>query len=309
MIRNDDSAASGSVPAMTSEVRTWSRIDQHAQRGRDHGLDDRAGDGADRPLDQRSAVVERDDPDAARQADLQLADLRLDPARDLERVLAVGHQDHAAGDLVAVLLQDAPAEAGPDRDRRRPPRAGSSLRPAAARPRSPGRGGARSESNDSSPGSGRRTQPADAPHHVLGVALVDDMPAGRRVRRRDRFDDILERDAEEPEPVGVGRDLVLDREPADAGDVGHAGHGAELRADVPVLDRAEPAQVEPASLDGVPEDLAGRRRVGRQLGRGARGQLPLDAEPIARPTRLRASAESDPVLEDHADHREADVAR
>ena len=42
MIRNDVSAARGSVLAMMSDVRTCSKHHQHAQRRRDHRLDDRA---------------------------------------------------------------------------------------------------------------------------------------------------------------------------------------------------------------------------------------------------------------------------
>ena len=123
----------------------------------------------------------------------------------------------------------------------------------------------------------------------------------------DRVEDILQGHAEDLEPVGVRGDLVLDREPADAGDIRHARHGAELRADVPILDRAEPAQVEPAALDRIPEDLAGGRRVRRQLGHRPRGKLPLHPSQSLghSPTRL---GDRDAVLEDHADRREADVA-
>ncbi len=257
---------------------------QHAQRGRDHGLDDGAGDGADRPLDQRRAVVERDDPNAARQAGLQLADLGLDPARDFERVLAVGHQDHAAGDLVAVFLQDAPAKAGAERDIRdlgEPDRAPAGQRHDdvfqvahdAARRRTL-----------SSPGVG------DAPSQPTPRTTYSAFPLWTTCPPDDAFDVATasdhDRSSETPmssQPVGVGDDLVLDRKPADARHVGHARDRAELGADVPVLDRAQPAQVVARPLDGVPEDLAGRRRVGRQLGRGAGGQLALRREPGARP--------------------------
>ena len=206
MIRNDASAASGSVLAMTSEVRTCSRTTQHAERRRDHRLDDRAGDRADRPLDQRRAVVERDDPHARRQAGLQLADLGLDPARDLERVLAVGHQDHAAGDLVAVLLEDAPAEA---RARSRP-----SATSASRTVPPPGRGTTTFSRSRTAPSgverlvAGRRRgpEPADA-----RARRTRRSPCGRRARRRARSTPrppsttSVERHAEEPQPVGVGR--------------------------------------------------------------------------------------------------------
>ncbi len=50
---------------MTSEVRTWSKINRTHNEADNDRLDDGSGDRADQPLDQRSAVVERHDPDAA----------------------------------------------------------------------------------------------------------------------------------------------------------------------------------------------------------------------------------------------------
>ena len=219
----------------------------------------------------------------------------------------MGHQDHAAGDLVAVFLEDASAEARPERDI-----------------------GDLGEPDRASPGErhdhvfqvaqraigvealvtrrGRCAQPADTAHHVLGVSLVDDVAARRGVRRRHGLDNIVERYAENPQPVGVGDDLVLDREPADARDVGHSGNRAKLGADVPVLDRAEPAQIEARALDGIPEDLTGRRGVGRQLGVRPARELALNAsQPLGHAP--ASFGEVDLIVEDHADHREADVAR
>ena len=65
MIRNDESAASGSVLAMTSDVRTCSRTSSTHSDAEIIASTTVPRDGADRPLDQRRAIVERDDPHAA----------------------------------------------------------------------------------------------------------------------------------------------------------------------------------------------------------------------------------------------------
>ena len=64
-----------------------------------------------------------------------------------------------------------------------------------------------------------------------------------------------------------------------------------------------------APLDRVPEDLPGRRaQSGASDGERARGELALDPrQPLGHPP--AGLVEVDRVLEDHADHREADVAR
>ena len=249
-------------------------------------------DGADRALDQRRAVVERDDPNAARQAGLKLADLGLDAARDLERVFAVGHQDHAAGDLVAVLLEDAAAEAGAERDvgdLGEPDRAAIRR---AARPRFPGRGRRDRRRSVSSPGVG------DAPSRPTPRTTYSAFPLWTTCPPDAAFDVATASTTsssdtpKSPQPVGVGDDLVLDRESADARDLGHARDRAELGADVPVLDRAQPAQIEARALDGVPEDLAGRRGVGRQLGAARRRAAGLRSRASRSATRRRPSARS-----------------
>ncbi len=242
-----------------------------------------SGHGADRPFDQRSAVVERDDPNAARQAGLQLADLRLDPARDLERVLAVGHEDHARRSPRCRLSPGRPGENPAQLRYRR-------LRPSRTVP-PPGSGDdhvlqvaqAQARIEGLVAGLCSKHPIAHASHHVFGVALVDHVPSRCCVGRRDGVDDIVDRQTRKARSrCGIGRDLVLDGKPADARDLRNAGNRAELRADVPVLNRAEPAQIESTSLDGVPEDLPGRRRVGRQLRRGAGGQALLEAASVDR---------------------------
>ncbi len=138
--------------------------------------------------------------------------LALMPARDLERVFAVGHQDHAAGDLVAVFLEDASAEAGPERDvgdLGQPDRAPARR---AARPRSPGRASARSGSKLSSPGLVEAPSRPTPRTTYSAFPLWMTWPPDGGVRRRHGLDHVVERHAESPQPVGVGDDLVLDRE-------------------------------------------------------------------------------------------------
>ena len=164
---------------------------ENTQRGRDHGLDDGIGDRADRALNQRCAVVKRHDANAVRQADPQLVYLGLDAARDFEWVFPMSHQDHAAGDFVAVFLEDASAEAGAERD------IGNLGEPDRA---SPGqRYNHVFQVAESAIGAeslvarrGRRTQPTHTAHHVLGVPLVDDVAARRGIRRCHGVDNVFE---------------------------------------------------------------------------------------------------------------------
>src|SRR5439155_7722706 len=67
----------------------------------------------DRAVNQSRAVVGRDDVDTFGQAGLQLLNLFFDSFSDGQRVLAVPHQHHAAGDFVAVFLVHAAAELRP----------------------------------------------------------------------------------------------------------------------------------------------------------------------------------------------------
>ena len=64
MIRNDDSAASGSVLAMTSEVRTCSRTSSTHSEAETIASTTVPVTVPIGPLDQRRPVVERDDPNA-----------------------------------------------------------------------------------------------------------------------------------------------------------------------------------------------------------------------------------------------------
>ena len=204
-----------------------------------------------RLVDQRRAVVERDDPHPLGQSGLEGRDLLLDPAGDFQRVLAIAHQHHAADNLLAVLLQHAAAEGRADLDRAQ--HADEDRRAVAAL------------GDDRIADVIDVLDPTDRANQVLSVPLVDHPAADRRVGPGDSRVHLAQADAVGPELVGVEVDLVLLRRAPDAGHLGHARHAVELIADEPVLDRSQLAVILAATLNGVPKDLTD--------GRGVRGEI------------------------------------
>ena len=252
-----------------------------------------AGERVDGAVDEAGAVVGGDDVDARRQGGLQFLDLLLDAIGDGQRVFAEAHHDGAADGLVAVLLEDAAAELRADLHR------GHVLdvdRRAAAR------------------GDYRVlnvlgvVDPADAADEVLGVVLLDGPAADGGVAAGDGVVQLGQRDAVGAEGVGVHVDLVLERHPADRADLGHAGHGVDLRADEELLQRPAAAGVEVAAVERVPEDLAQGGGVGRQVRRDAgRQDVAGHGQPLQHA--LAGEVEIDVVLEDQRDHREVELGR
>src|SRR5262249_36011737 len=147
------------------------------------------------------------------EARLQFPDLLLDPLGDGERILTVAHEDHAARDLVAVLLEDAAAELGPQLYR------GDVLDED---------GGAVDLLDDGVLDVALVLDPADPAYEVLGVVLLHDPSARGQVAARDGRVEVAERDAVVPQGFGPHVDLVLQGRAADRGDFGHARRGAEL---------------------------------------------------------------------------------
>src|SRR5262249_29687017 len=155
-------------------------------------------EGVDGPADEPGAVVGRDDAHALGQAGLQLLDLLLDALGDGQRVLAVPHQDHAAGDLVAVLLEDAAAELlaelhdghVADVDRLATALLDDGVLQVAQHPL-PGVLAAL--------GVLGRAEPADAADQVLGVALLHDPAADGQVAAGHGVGEVAERDAVGPQ--------------------------------------------------------------------------------------------------------------
>ena len=83
----------------------------------------------DRFFDELRSIVRRDDRDALGEARLDLAQSLLDGVDDRQRVLAVAHDDDAAGRLaLAVQLREAAADVRADADLRHVPHANRASR-------------------------------------------------------------------------------------------------------------------------------------------------------------------------------------
>ena len=168
------------------------------------------------------------------QAGLQLLDLLLDALGDGQRILAVAHQHDAAVDFVAVLLEDAAAELRAelhrgdvlDVDRR-----------------------AVDLLDDRVLDVLLVLDPADAADDVLGIVLLDDAAAGRHVALADGRVELAQRDAVGPQVLGPHVDLIFQRRAADDGHLGHARRGVELRGDVELVERPQPAGVDRIARD------------------------------------------------------------
>src|SRR4029077_20472844 len=84
--------------------------EEHREDRDDDLLPHGAGERVYGPFDEPRPVVGGHDANARRQRWLEFLDLVFDSLGDGERVFAVPHQDDAAADLAAILLEDAPAE-------------------------------------------------------------------------------------------------------------------------------------------------------------------------------------------------------
>ena len=80
---------------------------------------------------------------------------------------------------------------------------------------------------------------ADAAHHVLLGLVLDEVAAGVGVVLFQRLENLLQRDVERREPVGVHDDLVLLDQPAEGIYLGDARHGAKQRTHDVILDRPQ----------------------------------------------------------------------
>ena len=260
------------------------------QRHQQDLLDQRTPERPDRLLDQGGPVVERGDRDAGRQARPDLLDARLDGIDDCLGVDAGPGDDDAAHRLP-----------GAADERRHPERVadlhvrhlldvdGDTVRRA---------------NHDVLHVLGRSDEPDAADDEPRAVRLQD-VAADVDVARAHGGDDVAERNAVAPEPVGIDVDLVLLDVAADRGHLRHARHRVELIADEPVLQAAQFAERMRRAVERVPEDVADPGRVRSEGGHHARRQGPADeAEPFEDP-RPR-EVEIDLVLEDDVDHREAE---
>ena len=131
--------------------------------------------------------------------------------------------------------------------------------------------------------------PADRADQVLGVSLVDDPAADRRVGPGDRRIHFAQADAVGPE-LARGRDRSdISRRTADAGDLGHARHAGELVADEPVLDRPQLTQG-PARRPRPCTRRSGRPRW--YQGRGKASRPAAETSRRSRASRARARGRS-----------------
>ena len=145
----------------------------------------------------------------------------------------------------------------------------------------------------------------EAADHRPGAARLDHVAADVAVASHDGVDDRRERDAERAQPVRIHVDLVLPNDAADAGHLRDAGHGIELVADEPVLERAQLLQRVALALHRVPEDVADPGGVRPERRHHPRRQR-LGKEIQALEHTRAGEVEVHRVLEDHVDHREAE---
>ena len=121
--------------------------------------------------------------------------------------------------------------------------------------------------------------------------------------RRTASIDGVERDVARGHLDRVEIDLVLLDESADARNLGHAVDGLQAELQIPVLDRAELAEVVVLRLQRVPEHVAHARPLGAEARRDAGGQQGADVVQPLEHARARP-VDVDVVVEDDVDERE-----
>ena len=241
--------------------------DDDDQERADHEV---VADGADRGVDQRGAIVDGLGNHSGREGPVHLLHLRRDTLRHDPAVLAHQHQDGAEHHFLAVFGR----RAGPQfiAEDHVGHRAQVHRRPLVR---------ADDDASDI----------LDVFHlprgsdQVLFAAALDVARADVGVVASQRVENVPERQPVGDQLVRIGRHMKLLRVAADAVDIGHAGHGLQLRPDDPVLDRPQVHRRIGLSLrrlrarlalDGPEEDLA-KPRGDRSHGRlDARRQAALD---------------------------------
>ena len=262
--------------------------DQHHERDRYRFFDELVLEILHSPLDQRRAIVDWNDLHALRQAGRQFVDAFGHPVDDFESVLAVAHHDDARDHLaLAIELGHAAPQRRSFDD---PAKIGDGHRSAVF-----------GVERDLLKLSGRG-HIASRAHEKFGLGLLDDAAACFKRRPAHRFDHFRKRHAERAQSVRIKEHLKLALKAPDRGDLRHAVHGGEFKAQEPVLKGAQIGEValaravhqgvliDPADTCGVGTEL--RRRAGGQFGLHARERLEHAG---ARPILIH------PVLEHHVD--------
>ena len=203
--------------------------DENHQRYDRDFLDQRFVQAVDGAPDQIRAVVGRDHLHARGQSRLDLAQFVFDAIDDRERVLALPHHDDS-GDGVAraVPIGDTAPQIGTEDHL--------------------------SDVLDAHRYAGWRRREryfgnvlfgphvAAAAHHILRACKLQQAPAHVVVATADSLDDSCNWDVVGLQLCGIDVHLVLAHEAAERGHLGHAGHGAKLVAQEPVLERAQVGQ-------------------------------------------------------------------
>jgi len=242
------------------------------------------GDGA---ADQVAAVIDRNHLHALRQGRLELLDFMFDALDHTQGVFPVPHDDDAAhGFPAAVQLSHPDAGATALDDGGDVPQKQRAAHVAVAQ-------GELAEIV----GGG---EPAASAHDHLGGVDFQGASARIAVGFADGLGDLGDGDAGGGKAFGIEEDLDFTDKAADRGDLGNAGHGGEGRADHPILQGPQPAQVLPAGFidEGVlvnPTQAVGigsnlRFGPGREDGAGAGEEF---ADPGAGPVQIRAFLEDD----------------
>ncbi len=222
----------------------------------------------DGTMDELRPVVGRDNLYPFGERGLDFGEALLDAVDDVQRVFTIAHDDDATNYLaLAVELRDAAAQVGAllhggdvaQQDGRPPPvrtqRDGLEV--------------------------GQRAHVAPPPHEVLPPGELDGAAAHVVVPRANGGDHSPERNLIGGQGVGIDGHLVLLLEPADAGDLGHAGDAFEPVSEVPVLEASQFGEVVVRLAARGLVGVAGRIGVegGRALG-GIEEEAPAFVVPL-----------------------------
>ena len=148
----------------------------------------------------------------------------------------------------------------------------------------------------------QRLQPADAAHVIELPALRVEAAAGVAVVRRQRGLHLLRGEPDPGDLRRIEQHLVLHAAATETGVVGHAGHGAVLRLDHPVLERLQLHRRAIGALQHVAIDQSRRRRQRRH-----RRLHPVGKIEIAQPVEhfLAREVVVGAVVEGERHHRQA----
>src|ERR1700730_15976716 len=250
-------------------------------------------EGINRGFDQLRPVVKRNDMHAGGQPRLEFLDFLFYPVDDFFRVLACPSHDYSADRFGAVLDQGSSTECVADLDGAQTLHENS-------------RAAMRTHHDISDIIElFHQAKPAyDGPGTVLG----DDITAHIRVARHHGAHHHAERNAVGAQQVRIDINLVLLHRAPDARYFGNSGDRIELIADIPVLQSAQIAHIQPHALHRVPEDVAHPCRVRSERRHNTSRKLfahQVQAFQHACAGEIKVHI----VVEDHEDHGEAERRR